>query len=55
MLLLGREPFLYTRAPVKNLPADKRPRRAHAEHVPAVESAHVPPKLGGQFFFRKKL
>jgi hypothetical protein len=52
MLLLGREPFLYTRSPVKNCTTDKRPRRPNAKHIPAVERARIPLQFSGELFLR---
>jgi hypothetical protein len=50
MVLLSVEPPLYAGASIKNLPANKRPWWAHAEHFPAVERTGASPKFRGEFF-----
>jgi hypothetical protein len=52
--LLSGKPFFYADAPIENLPADKRPRWAHAKYIPTIERARVPPQFGGEFFSRQK-
>ena len=49
------KPSLHAHAPVEDLTTEESSRWPNAERLPSVESAHVSPKLGGEFLLRQKI